>query len=201
MARDFFINGETMVSVKGRSDSDISAITQLGLSDSQIRVTLDFRHLDLNVNAWGEMPADVQWMLAGANISMTLVHFDRAVLDVCLMESMGGVPNGAVGGMNRAGQRLGNNAPRFAAGGVNGNHLIGLNLSSTVGAKPWRFFYTYLAAPPMEFPLGNERSIIVLNWRAIPYTQDPWGGSSSQPNTVAGTGAQGALLWDHTLDS
>lgn len=186
MARDFFINGETMVAVKGNANSGFPGLTHLGLADGPIRVRLDFRHMDIQVDAWGgEIPADVQCKLAAATISMTLVHFDRNVLDDCLGQSMGGA---SVGTVSRAGRRMGGGNARFALN----NFYIGLNLLSPVGAKPWRFYYTYLTGPPMEFPLGTERSIVALNWRAIPYTTDPWGG---------GTGSTNAILWDHDTDS
>lgn len=191
MARDFYINGETMVYVKGRSDSGIGTLQELGLSTGPVTVSFDFRHRDINVNAWGdEIPPEVQWMLAGANVSMNLVHYDPSILDICVMESMAGAP--AIGQMRRAGARMGNNGVRFAAGGLLGNHFIGLNLASPVAGKPWRFYFSYLTQSPIQYPLGTEKSVVTLNWRAIPYTTDPWGG---------GTGAQGTPLWDHTLDS
>jgi hypothetical protein len=191
MARDFFINGESLVLVKGRADSSIGTLSQLGLTDGPIRVRLESRYLEIQVDAWGsEIPAEVQYKLSAVDISMNLVHLDRDVLDVCLMESMGGAP--VIGQTARAGARLGNGLGRFAAGGALGNHYIGLNITSPVASKPWRFFFTYLVGPPMEFPLGTERSIVTLNWRAIPYTTDPYG---------AGTGAYGASIWDYTLET
>jgi len=191
MSRDLFVNGETMVYVKGRADSGIGAIQQLGLAEGPIKVSLDFKHKDVNLDAWGgEVPAEVQFMLASASVSMSLIHFDRSILDVCLMESMAGAP--AIGQLRRAGSRMGNNLPRFAGGGELGNHYIGLNLSSPIGNKPWRFFYSYMTGPPIDFPLGTEKSVVGVNWRVIPYIQDPWNG---------GLGADGAILWDHILDS
>jgi len=179
---------ETMVGVKSRSDSGIASLTNLGLADTGIRISINTRFDDIMVDAWGqEIPIDVQWMLADANISMTLVHFDRAVLDVCMALSMGG-GSIAIGQVARAGQRLGQGLSRFTIG----NNLIGLNLSSPVGNKPWRFWYTYLTGPAVEFPLGTKRSIVTLNWRAIPYTTDPFNG---------GTGAQGSQLWDYSQDT
>ena len=205
MARDFFINGESMVSVRGAAGTSIATVQQLGLADSPIVVTLDGRYLDVIVNAWGtDLPAEVQYMLSSANISMTLVHVDRSILDVCLQESMGGIAAGGTtdgggvttpGQVSRAGARLGNNAARFAAT----NHYISLGIQSPVASKPWTFYYTYLTGPPMEHPLGVERSIIRVNFRAIAFTNDPWGGGTAQPNTVAGTGAKGAKLWEHSL--
>lgn len=186
MSRDFFVNGETMVSVKGNVNTSIGSITQLGLSDTQIRITPDFRHRDLIVDSFGpEVPVDVQSFLASVAVNMTLVHFDRDVLDTCLRESLG---MSAIGAMPRAGTLLGSGDARF--GGA--NKFIGLNLLSPVGNKPWRFYAAYLVGPPMEFPLGTEKSIVTLNWRCIPYAVDPWGG---------GTGSLNVLLWDHTLDT
>lgn len=186
MARDFFINGESMVSVKGNVNTAFPALTQLGLSDGPIRVSLEMAHEDIKVDAWGQMPPEIQYFLSAANVSMTLVHFDRTLLDNVFLESMAGAP--AIGQLPRAGSRMGNNVPRFAAN----NHFIGLNILSPVAAKPWRFWFSYLAGNPFETPLGTERSVISLNFRVVPYTQDPWGN---------GTGAQGTQLWDYNLDT
>lgn len=190
MARDFFINGPTMVSVKGRSDSAIANLTELGLSETAIRVQLDFKHMPIQVDAWGgQIPPELQMMLASASLTINLVHFDRAVLDECLRLSMAGAP--AIGQLPRAGARMGNNLARFAPGGVAGNHYIGLNLTSPVGAKPWRFFFSYMTGPAMNFPVGAERSVAVVNWNVVPFSQDPYG---------AGTSSQGQALWDYGSD-
>lgn len=198
MSRDFYINGESLVQVKGRTDCDIASLSQLGLSADPITVSPVFKHEDINVDAWGQAPADVQWMLAEVMISMNLIHFDPAVLAVCMRLSMGGGGT-QYGQMGRAGQRLGNNLPRFAPSQVNpatgnlaGNNYIGLNITSPVEALPYRFIFSYLANPPMTLPLGAKKSIVQVNFRAIPYTQDPYGG---------GTGAFGYQLWDNTLDT
>ena len=197
MARDFYINGESLVLVKGRSDSAIGSLSQLGLASDPITVSPGFKHKDINVNAWGEAPADVQWMLSDVNVSMTLMHFDSTVLATCWQLSMGG--SLVEGQMGRAGQRMGNNQARFTAatgspatGNNSGNNYIGLNIASPVQGTPWRFFYAYLAQPPFRFPLGVEKSAVTLNWRVIPYTQDPYNG---------GLGAYAYPLWDHTLDT
>ena len=187
MSRDFYINGESLVSVKGRDASGFGTLTQLGLSEGPIVLTFDFRHRDINLDAWGrEIPADVQWMLASVSITIPFIHFDPDVLASCLMESMGGAP--AFGQTARAGQRMGGGAARFAAG----NRYIGLNLSSPGAARPWRFYFSYLTQTPVSWPLGTEKSIVTTHWRAIPYTTDPWNG---------GLGAQGAVIWDNTADS
>ena len=188
MSRDIFINGESMITVKSRSDSGIGSLSQLGLCEGPVVVTLNFVTDDIIVDAWGpQIPMDVQTFLADAQISMTLIHFDRTVLDTCIDLSMGGPA--VVGTTVRAGTRMGAGLARFAVG----NNYIGLNIASPVAGKPWRFFYTYLTGnPPVSFPLGTKRSAVQLNWRAILYVSDPWNG---------GLGATGAQLWDYSADS
>lgn len=187
MTRAYYINGESMVSVKGNSNSAIASIQQLGLSDGPIQVTFSFKHKDIQVDAWGGVvPPEVQVMLAEARISMTLVHFDNDILESCFRESLGGAAS--YGALARAGTLMGGNAARFAPT----NHYIGLNILSPVEGQPYRFLYAYLAEQPLVFPLGTEKSLVQLNWRSIPWTIDPWNN---------GNGAAGTLLFDNTLDT
>jgi hypothetical protein len=199
MGRGWYINGPTMVAVKGRSDIAINVLTQLGLAESPIQVSFELHHKDINLDAFGsEVPPEVQAKIAAVNISMDLINFDQAVADVCLMESMGG--SAAVGVLPPAGALLGNSVPRFspantvAANNVvtTGNHLIGLNLSSPNFGKPYRFIFSYLTQTPYTIPLGTEKSVLRLNWRCIPYIIDPWN---------AGLGASGVQLWDNSQDT
>lgn len=185
MTRDIQVNGEAMVYVKGATNSGIGSLSELGLASDSIRISPVFRLKEVNADAWGEAPFEMQFMLAFANITMTLVHFDTSVLDFCITESMGGAVS--AGRMPRAGARLGNNVARFAAG----NHFIGLNIAAPVGS-PWRFYTAFLTNNPLEYPVGTERSLVTLNWRAIPYAADPWNG---------GLGASGTYLWDRVLDT
>src|SRR3990167_597153 len=203
MARDVFVNGEAMISVKGYSGSAIGSLTQLGLAQNGISIRLNFKHRDINVDSWGpEVPVDVQCFLADATVQMQLVHVDRTVLDVVLGHSMGiAATSGVVGQLPHAGQRMGQGSISSPPTARFGNNYIGLNISSPIAGKPWRFFYTYLTGTPFEQPIGTERSIFTLNWRAIPYTNDPWGGGSAQTGTSAGNGALGAWLFDSTLDT
>ena len=200
MSRSFYINGESMVAVKGTIGSQIigQGLTQLGLTDSPIVVTPNFKHKDINVNAWGsdEVPTDLQSFMSDCNVRMTLVHFDPNVLVECSQLSLNANPGSAFGTMPRTGLTMGGNAARFGVG----NNYIGLNILSPIAGVPWRFLYAYLTGPPFTWPLGTERSLVTLNWRAICYTNDPFGGGTAQPGTVAGTGSQGAILWDNTLD-
>ncbi len=197
MPRGYFVNGEVLVRVKGAAGSILAtapfltAPNQLGLCSDSVTITPNFRHMDVPVDAWGGdkgPPPEVQWMLADVKISMTLVHYDDAVLKACLQHSMAagvdGVARG-VGTLTRAGVRYGNDAAITAAG----NSFIQLYLSSPIGGKPWYFPATIMTGPPMTIPLGVQRSLVQVNFRAIPYQADPYGG---------GTGALDAVLWDHT---
>jgi hypothetical protein len=202
MARDFFINGESLVTVKGRSDSAIGTLAQLGLTEQAIRLRFNFKQDDMDVDAWGGRkgePVDVQTFLQDVMIYMDLVHYDESVLEACWLESTGSI-GPAFGQLNRAGSRLGNNLPRFAASNAadangivrTGNHYIGLNIASPQQGKPWRFLYAYLYESPIEYPLGTDRSVVRLTWRSIAYSQDPWNG---------GLGAAGYVLFDRTPDN
>lgn len=193
MARSLRVPGEAMVYVRGPSGSSIAGNGNLlGLAADEIKVTPRFGKLDVAVNAWGEGNiVDKQHMMASVDISMNLVHFDRDFLDECIRLSMGG--GAAVGRTGRAGRLMGNNLAQFATG----NLYIGVAISAPVEGKPWRFHYCTLADGPAEFPLGVQRSIVNVNWQAIPYTNDPWGGGTAQPNTAAGTGSLEAVIWDH----
>ena len=82
---------------------------------------------------------------------------------------------------------MGGGNPLYSAG----NSYIALGILSPVGNIPWRFYASYLTGNPITYPLGTEKSLVQMNWRAIPYAQDPWGG---------GTGAQGVILYDHGTD-
>lgn len=192
MARDLFINGPTLVGVKGSVSTALANLIGLGLSDMPIRVSFNGRHMDVNVDAYGgEIPMEIQYKLTDVVIAMTLMHVDMDVLRVCLAESMGGMGAAGDGVLPIPGARLGNNAALFAAT----NHYISLNISSPVGNLPWRFKHCYLMGNPLEIPLGTERSIITVAWRCIPYTTDPYAAGG----TVGG-GTLNYPLWDHTLD-
>jgi len=193
MGRDFVIQGESLVNVKANPNTLMPSSTQLGLAYDAIRVRPIVHHEDCTVDAWGSAPADVQWMLAEAHVTMNLTHVDPAILQECVRLSMGGATGttAGFGSFARAGTRLGNNQPRFAVG----NNYIGLNITAPIDNLPWRFFFAYLMDPPFEWPLGTRRSIISLNWRVVPFTQDPAG-------IVGGviTGATNYQLWDRGSD-
>lgn len=195
MARSFQIPGECMVSVKGMVGSQIASLSELGLSPDQINVTLNTYHDDVKVNAWGGgyVPADEQTFIASADISMTLVNFDNTILEECFRLGMAAPAFGVAG---RTGALMGNGFARFAAG----NFYIGLNISAPVNGLPYCFLYTRMTDRTV-LPFGTQRQIVQCNWRAIPYTNDPWGGGTAQPGTSPGTGTLGAVIWSHTLDT
>lgn len=189
MARDYQINGEAMVLVKSNPLSTIATLTQLGLSDNSISWAPVFKHMDIAVDTHGGdngPPPEVQCFLQEINIRMTLVHYDRAVLEECMRLSNGG--GTAEGTMPRAGTRMGGGAARFAAG----NNFIGLNITGPVSNRPMRFYFAYLTGQPVEYPIGTRRTVASMMWRCIPYTIDPWNG---------GNGALGQVLYDHVLDT
>lgn len=184
-----------MVLVKGPAGSAIAELTQLGLSEDSVGVDLDAKHQDIKVNAWGNgfVPAEEQVFIASAGVSMRLVNFDPDVLEECYRLGMAAPVFGQAG---RTGARMGGNNARFAAG----NNYIGLNITSPVSNRPYRFFYARLTSR-LVLPHGTERQVATATWLAIPFTNDPFGGGTAQPNTAAGTGSLGAQIWDHTLDT
>lgn len=191
MSRDYYVAGESMVYAKGPAGSLIATSQELGLADRPIRISLLGNHKDLNVDAWADMPTDVQWKLGEVRISMNLTYVDRDILKTCIQCAWGGATT--YGTQNRAGVRLGNNLPRFNAG----NYLIELNIAAPQGGMPWRFYTAYLQSPQLDTEVGTDRSPFNLQWRAFAYPGangsnpgDPWQG---------GLGAAGSIIFDHTL--
>lgn len=159
MARDYFINGETLVTVDG---------TELGVCSDPIVVSVVNNHLDINVDAFGRGVPMQQYLIGEASIGMSLVHFDRGVLDTALRKSHAGA---TVGVMPRAGTLM-------------SGFYMALRMSSPQASKPWRFPTAYITNEN-QYPLGTERSLAVLTWRALPIVADP-------------QTALGAILWDYT---
>lgn len=162
--RDFHINGPALLSVRGPTGSSIAGTTyELGLSEGQVEVRPVFNHSALQVNAWGLQPADQQWMGATVDITCGLIHFDASCLEEIVRLSMGG--GTSFGQMGRAGVRLGGGVIRFAVG----NNYFGLNITSPDDTRPFRFFFCYLPDPPLSWPLGTEKEVINIRFRAVPY--------------------------------
>lgn len=175
-----------MVLVKGASNTSIGSLSQLGLTSDPIQVTEEYRHLEIQVDAYGRVPPEAQSMGMVARVQMNLVHFDAAVLAACVQAANAGAP--AEGALGHAGALMGGGVARFQPG----NNYIGLNIQSAIGAQPWRFLFAYLAQTPLVWPLGAERSVVPLTWYAVPYSVDPWNN---------GQGSYGVYVFDHNLDT
>lgn len=77
----------------------------------------------------------------------------------------------------------------------------------------WRFPHCYLNSQPLEIPLGTERSLVRLSWRALPYKNpllvtegEGAGYALGTSGSVVSSGSQvawnlqsrNAILWDHS---
>lgn len=162
MGRIFYVNGETLVSYGGQ---------QLGLAPDPIRVKITPKYLDIQVDSWGagNVPPEVQNMLAEAHITMTLVNFDPSVLQTATANMMAG----SAGTFARAGTFM-------------SSFMQPLKLTSPVGGIPYTFPNTYLMQG-YEWPLGVERSLVVCTFRALAL---PAGGD---PQFAAGS-----VLWTYS---
>lgn len=203
MGRDFIINGETLVLVKGvgalRSDSPATPVLkELGLAEGGIIISPRFIRQDIHTDDFGStIPAEVMNLLAEVRISMTLIHTDIEVLEQCIIEAMDGgfIDGGSEGELAGAGALMGRGKDLFGVDPddrSNDCHYISLNLTSPVLNRPWRFPTAYLADDPVEIPLSATASAYQVTWRAIPYKK-------SSPTTEATS--IGLSLWDHTLDT
>ena len=196
MARDFIINGETMVHVKippGIGGYLPADVYELGLAAEEVRIIPRFVYQDIKADDFGpEIPADVMWLLADVTIRMGLIHYNRDVLDTCLASSMAGTTNISskwAGTLVGAGTLMGNGKDVGSAG----NSFIGLSLlSPNLLNYGWRFPAAYLADRPLDLPLGTNRTIALCQWRAIPYRPPGL-------RTVE-TKSTGTILFDHNPD-
>lgn len=193
VGRDYYLNGPTLVQVKGMVGTAIETLTELGTCMDKIVVIPRFVHQDIKVDDFGPtIPPEIMALLMDVTIRMTLVNFDAAALEACIQESLGGTPDGGeFGTLPGAGIPLGGGVNRFEQG----NHYIGLNLSSLL-ENNWRFKHCYLPEQPVEWPLGSEHSLVKMTWRCIPYTSPK--DSTGQPTELV---SQGVVLFDRTLDT
>lgn len=178
MARDFVINGPTMVHVKGGAHGALTEYTELGLSVDQIRVVPNFGHEDVPCTDFGpNAPPDVLTRLASVRVDLTLVHYDADVLHYLLNESLGwGEPNLTDVRMAPNGTPLGAGLPMYASG----NHLVTVSLTAAhMGGnvvegndltRPDVVFRScYLDDVPAVIPLGTNATQAAVRLRAIPY--------------------------------
>lgn len=202
MPRDFVFDGEVLVKVKGGQHTSIllsgsiATATELGLASEPIKITPRFIHKDIHADDFGpEIPPELVQYLADATIRMSLIHYDRFVLDTCLAESIGGGLNFA-GVLQPGGSLIGNNRPLFASG----CHYVSVNLLSPVLNLPYRFPSCVMTGPPVEIPMGTGANVVKCTFRAIPYTPLV---TTYQPGFVGVPGeasSSGAILWDHNTD-
>jgi len=75
------------------------------------------------------------------------------------------------GTLGAAGSLLGAN---YAVGDAN-NLFTKLIIDSALGEDTWEFPTAFLNQQPFTLPLGTERSLVDLNWRAIAYTNSASG--------------------------
>lgn len=190
MARDYYIFGESIVKVKfgyhvpprasggfvGSVTAD-SNLSELGLAVGPITVSPQWNHTPITPDDYGPgVPAEL--LADGCSevrVGMTLVHYDEVVLEHCISESMGFTPSldyndlGLLAGVQAAaGQPHGGFHDYYASGW----RYLGVNVvpgSPGVFIKGWRFRACVLAAPPQRIPLGTRRSLVELEFRAIPY--------------------------------
>jgi hypothetical protein len=170
MARDYQINGQCLATVSNGSE--------LGLTEAPVSMSFNFTHDEIQVNAWGgRIPPALQFMLSSVDIRLSLIHFDRAVLEEAMRISMGSAP--AIGQMPTAGQVM-----------KQPSDFVQLTLTSPVLGVPWNFPATYIVGTPVEWPIGAEKSVIQVSFRALPI---PAGGDPYQ----GGVGSKGTVVWTH----
>jgi len=189
--RDWLINGETMIYVRGGDHLTSGAgrgRTELGLSFDDVKVIPKYNHKDVHIDDFGpEVPAEVLSMIAEVNVRMTLSHFDNLMLRIIAAESLGSFNNDGI--MPPAGTPLGQNKELFASG----CHYFSMQLASPQFASPITFRTGYLAVQPYVLPLGTTYSKVDLNWRFIPYR--PIGSVGDGYNIQS----SGAILWTREL--
>jgi len=172
--RDWYINGEGLVSVRGGAhlySGQGANVTELGLSFDAIKIMPDFEQTEIYTDDVGKkVPIDIMWDGGVVNIEMNLIHYDPVMLDICIAESMGGMdPLQSFGNTRTVGPNgtlLRGNKDLFASG----CHLMSLSISSPEALNPYHFLACYLTAPPMKIPLGTDASIVNLQWQSIPYS-------------------------------
>lgn len=205
---------------------------ELGLTQGPIRVIPHISHRDVYVDDFGpDGPATSMISAGSASVLMTLSHYDESILHQCIQNSMGNydaiydVGTGAnpealddqgidITALSRAGycggtgKMMDGGKQRFESG----NLFISLSISAQSHEQgdprqtpyPWRFLTTYIDGNPAEIPLGTERSLVYIRWRAIMYR--PIFRPSSTNNRVSSTTAQelrsiGIPIWDRRDDT
>lgn len=175
MSRDFIVNGPCMVLVQGGAHfgliSDGPSIfdrTELGLCSEGVRISPRLRHRDIYVDDFGSAcPVEVLWDGAEVEIYTPLVHYDRAVLSLCVQEATASRVTAVnnEGTIGSVGTPLGNGYPVLSSG----NYYIQLSLTSPTLRVPWTFAACYVNGQPLEIPIGTKNTMAVVHWRSVPY--------------------------------
>lgn len=187
MARQIVVNGEVLLRVKGAQGTALANLSDFGLSEAPTVMTFKFVHKDITMDAaGGVVPVEIQAMMSEVLISTTMIQTDLDILEELMRLAMGG--GAQFGQTGRAGTLMGGGVARFQPG----YKFVGLNLTSPVLNRPWRFFHTYLMSPMGAWPIGTEKSVIPVTFRAVAYSPDPWNG---------GNGMLNYPLFDRTPDS
>lgn len=189
MARNYYVNGETLVKLKGGAHLQNfgmsgSSVVTLGVAADPIEISYNFNHQDQHTDRFtNEKPVDVMWMGGDAIIKINLIHFDNDILDTAISESMDGYsPNNGSTGI--PGLTLGHNLAPYASG----CRYMGLGLTSSITSG--RSFPTcYLHQQPVQVPLGTKRSIVQVQFRAVRY---------AKMNTDGTVAESASLLWEYT---
>lgn len=188
MARDYYIFGECLVNAIGGAhlsghtgflpvitylDEDPSqaraVLAQLGLASDSISIKPKLFHKNIHVNDFGpDVPVNVMTQLQYVDISMTLIHYDSAVLETCWAEAVGQRNTGSnVAYLQAAGAGtlIGNGRRLYSSG----NRFMTLNLVGAQADGVWQYPNCYLTSEPFVYPVGTKTSHVELNWRSIPY--------------------------------
>lgn len=162
MVRDFYIAGECLVKVKSGGHFDlIKELSELGLAEDKIEVSINPRYYPIRTNESGEeVPEEILFDNGDATIRMTLVHYDEAVLRECIRASFAGADEGK---FPAAMTPLGGFRHPFD---IN-NNLVSLNILSE-RQDPYRFPTCYLE-DRIDIPLSVQRTGVQLVWRAFPH--------------------------------
>lgn len=163
--------------VKGAQGTALANLTDFALTESPMTMTFKFVHSDITMDAaGGVIPVEIQANMTEVIISASLIHTDVAVLQELMRLTMGG--GNAFGQTGRAGTLMGGGVARFQPG----YKFVGLNLTSPVLNLPWRFLHSYLMSPLGAWPLGTQKSVIPVTFRAIAYSPDPWNNGNGMLN-------------------
>jgi hypothetical protein len=170
MPRQYVLNGETLVEVRGgchASGFPIGVLSELGLAEDQIRISPQINFKDINVNDFGpNVPADLLRMLSSVKISMTLVNYSPEVLDICIAESMGisrtipdiGIPGVSTVRLSPDNGEVGANSGQFLISAVQGGTPL----------QPGDFaFWVGGTLAGAGTPMGGLKRIFESGWHYI----------------------------------